>query len=95
MILAFGIGFQFPVLMVALQMVGVVTPQKLSEWRRPAIVVIAITAAGITPSADPFSMFALMIPMYLFYELSIVIGRLLLRRRRKAAMAAASTEELV
>jgi len=95
MILAFGIGFQFPVLMVALQMVGVVTPQKLAEWRRPAIVVIAVTAAGITPSADPFSMFALMVPMYLFYELSIVIGRLLLRRRRKAEMAAASTEELV
>ncbi len=83
MMLAFGVGFQFPVLMVALQMVGVVTPQKLASWRRPAILVIVIIAAGITPSGDPFSMFALAIPMYIFYEMSILLGRLILRRRGK------------
>nr|HPU40272.1 twin-arginine translocase subunit TatC [Microthrixaceae bacterium] len=57
MMLAFGIGFQFPVVVVALQMIGVVTPQRLSSWRRQAIVLITIIAAGITPSGDPISMF--------------------------------------
>lgn len=92
MMLAFGVGFQFPVLLVALQMVGVVTPQRLSAWRRQAILLISIVAAGITPSGDPFSMFALAIPMYLFYEISILIGRLLGRRRRKAAEKAEAAE---
>ena len=92
MMLAFGIGFQFPVLMVALQMVGVVTPQKLSSWRRPAILVIVIIAAGITPSGDPFSMFALAIPMYIFYELSHLasVVCMLRRRRRKVQQKSAA-----
>jgi sec-independent protein translocase protein TatC len=85
MMLAFGIGFQFPVLMVALQMVGVLEPKQLASWRRPAILIIVVAAAGITPSGDPFSLFALAVPMYLFYELSILIGRLMARRKRKAA----------
>ncbi len=90
MMLAFGIGFQFPVVVVALQMIGVVTPQRLSSWRRQAIVLITIIAAGITPSGDPISMFALALPMYVFYEASILIGRLWNRRKRKHA---ARTEE--
>ncbi len=85
MIVAFGLGFQVPVLMVALQMVGVVTPQKLASWRRPTILLIIVLAAGITPSGDPFSLFALAIPMYLLYELSILLGRLIVRRKAKAA----------
>lgn len=88
MMLAFGIGFQFPVVVVALQMIGVVTPQRLSSWRRQAIVLITIIAAGITPSGDPISMFALAVPMYLFYEASILIGRLWNRRKRKKAVRA-------
>ena len=97
MMLAFGVGFQFPVLMVAFQMVGVVTPQRLASWRRQAILLIVVIAAGITPSGDPFSMFALALPMYVFYEISILIGRLMLRRRarraRKEAAAATAARE--
>jgi sec-independent protein translocase protein TatC len=92
MMLAFGVGFLFPVLLVALEMVGVITPQKLSSWRRQAILLIVVIAAGITPSGDPFSMFALAIPMYLFYEMSIVLGRLLARRKRKRAEKAEASE---
>ena len=80
MMVAFGVGFQFPVVMVALQMVGIVTPQKLASWRRQVALGIVILAAGITPSGDPFSLFALAIPMYLLFELSVLIGRLWLRR---------------
>ncbi len=85
MMVAFGVGFQFPVVMVALQSVGIVTPQKLASWRRPAILLIVVVAAGITPSGDPFSLFALAIPMYLLFEISILIGRLMNRRKRRKA----------
>jgi sec-independent protein translocase protein TatC len=51
----------------------------LSSWRRYSILVIAIFAAVITPSGDPYTMLAMMIPMYLFYEASIIIGRTLKR----------------
>ena len=87
MMLAFGVGFQFPVLVVALQMVGVVTPKQLAGWRRQTIVIITIVAAGITPSGDPISMLALAVPMYLFFEASILIGRIFLWRRSRRAGA--------
>jgi sec-independent protein translocase protein TatC len=83
MMLTFGLGFEFPVLLVALQVAGVITPKKLNSWRRPAIVVIAVVAAVITPSGDPISMLALAVPMYIFYELSILIGFIITRRQRK------------
>lgn len=75
----FGLTFEFPVLLVSLELVGVVSPAKLSSWRRWAIVIIALFAAIITPSGDPFSMLALAVPLYVFYEISIVIGKLLRR----------------
>ena len=57
MAFAFGIGFQFPVLLVFLQLVGVLTPQTADvELWRYAIVVIFVVAAVITPSGDPISM---------------------------------------
>ena len=77
--LAFGIAFLFPVLLVFLQLAGVLTSRRLKSWRRPAVVVIFVAAAVITPSQDPYSLFAMAGPMYLFYEASILIGRLLHR----------------
>jgi sec-independent protein translocase protein TatC len=73
----FGITFQFPVLLVSLEVAGVLTARKLSSWRRWAIVLIVVVAGVITPSSDPFSMMALAIPLYIFYELSIVVGRII------------------
>lgn len=75
----FGLTFEFPVVLVSLELVGVVSPAKLSSWRRWAIVLIVLFAAIITPSGDPFSMLALAVPMYFFYEVSIVVGKLLKR----------------
>jgi sec-independent protein translocase protein TatC len=75
--LAFGVSFLFPVLLVFLELVGVVSTAALRRVRRYAILVIAIFAAVITPSSDPYTMMALMIPMYVFYEASIIIGRIL------------------
>jgi sec-independent protein translocase protein TatC len=77
MVIAFGIAFEFPVLLVCLELAGVVTSATLRRWRRPALVVIVAVAAVITPSQDPYSLFAMVVPMYLFYEAAILIGRLL------------------
>jgi sec-independent protein translocase protein TatC len=77
MILAFGVAFEFPVVLVFLQLAGVVPSARLRRWRRPTAVIVVAVAAVITPSGDPYSLFAMALPMYLFYEGAILVGRLL------------------
>jgi sec-independent protein translocase protein TatC len=79
MALIFGAVFMYPLVLVFLELVGVVPSAKWRKWRRPAIVVICLVAAIITPSSDPFSFLAMAVPMLLLYELSIVVGRLMKR----------------
>jgi sec-independent protein translocase protein TatC len=79
MMVIFGLTFEFPVLLVSLEVAGVLTPKQLSSWRRWAIIGIVVVAGVITPSSDPFSMMALAVPLYIFYEVSIVIGRIINR----------------
>jgi sec-independent protein translocase protein TatC len=79
MIVAFGISFEFPVVLVFLLIARVLSTGQLRHWRRYAAVFIVTFAAVITPSQDPYSLFAMAIPMYLFYETSILIGRMLKR----------------
>jgi sec-independent protein translocase protein TatC len=81
----FGVTFEFPVFLVALEMAKVISPERLSAWRRPAIVLIVLVAAIVTPSSDPFSMFAMAIPLLVFYEVAIVIGKIILRRKKIVA----------
>ena len=88
MIAVFGITFEFPVLLVFLQLVGVLTPQTLMKQWRYSTVIIFVIAAVITPSGDPYSMMALALPMMVFYVVSIVIGVVIQRRKRAAAAAA-------
>jgi len=90
MMVGFGIGFQFPLIMTALQLMGVVTPQQLAKWRRHVFLGVVVLAAAITPTGDPFTLFALAGPMYLLFEVSILLGRLFsrLRRRREEREAA-------
>jgi sec-independent protein translocase protein TatC len=76
-IVAFGAAFEFPLVLVSLTMVGVLTSKQLRQWRRYALVLIAVLAAVITPSADWFTMSALMLPLLVFYELSILIARIM------------------
>lgn len=84
MMLAFGVGFLFPIVLVFLQLVGVLSFRRLVKWRRYAIILIVVLVAVITPSGDPISLAALSIPMYVFYEVSILIGRIITRRRATA-----------
>ena len=77
--LSFGLAFEFPIVLVFLLLAGVVTTRQLRDWRRGAILGIAVFAAIITPSSDPYTMLAMTIPMVLFYEAAIIVGRLLKR----------------
>ncbi len=79
MIAAFGVAFEFPVLLVFLLLVRAVNTRQLRSIRRWMIVGIVTFSAVITPSSDPFSLFFMAVPMYLFYEIAIVIGRVMKR----------------
>ena len=83
MMVAFGIAFQFPIFLIGLQAMGVVENRTLRKVRSYAIVGIVTLVAVITPSGDPFTLMALSIPMYAFYEIAILWGVLAGRRRRK------------
>ena len=73
----FGITFQFPVILVSLELAHVVTPARLLRSWRWAVILITVVAAVFTPSSDPFSMLALAVPLILFYFISIGIGKLM------------------
>ncbi|MEE3275148.1 MAG: twin-arginine translocase subunit TatC [Actinomycetota bacterium] len=83
MIIAFGIGFEFPLVLIFLQLVGLVHHRQLRAVRRYAIVGIVALVAVLTPSGDPFTLLILSVPMLLFYELAILVGWVRERRRRR------------
>lgn len=73
----FGVVFLFPAVLVFLEVIGLVPSKTLRRIRRPAIVGIAFLAAVATPSNDPYSFMAMAIPLYVFYEGAIIVGRIL------------------
>ena len=75
--LIFGAVFTYPVFLVGAELTGLISSADLRRWRRYAIVVCCFIAAFITPSSDPFSFLAMAVPMVIFYEASILAGRLL------------------
>ncbi|WP_419851058.1 twin-arginine translocase subunit TatC [Candidatus Poriferisocius sp.] len=94
MMAAFGIGFEFPILLVFLQFAGIIHYRQLIRWRRFAIVGIVALVAVITPSGDPFTLMVLSVPMYLFYEAAIGIGWLRDRRDRRETADEAAEDAL-
>ena len=87
LILAFGVSFLLPVLLMLLEQAGIITRAQLKAGRRYAIVAAFAIAAVITPP-DVWSQFALAVPLILLYELSI-IGIWFTEKRRAAAENAA------
>ncbi|MEM7337549.1 MAG: twin-arginine translocase subunit TatC [Actinomycetota bacterium] len=81
MLLAFGIAAELPLVLVFLQLIGVVPTRVLRKNRRIAIVGVVILAALVTPTGDPFTLAVLAIPMYIFYEVAIIIGGQMTKRR--------------
>jgi len=90
MMLAFGICFEFPILLVFIQMAGIVKNAQLRAVWRQTVVGITIVVAVATPSNDPISMAALTIPLVIFFFGAIGIGWILERRKARKATAASS-----
>jgi sec-independent protein translocase protein TatC len=80
MIGAFGLSFEFPVILLALVLVGVLDSRKLRRRRRGALIGIAVFCALITPTQDWYTMTIMMVPLIIFYEMSILIARFVLKK---------------
>jgi sec-independent protein translocase protein TatC len=79
MMFVFGVTFEFPVVLVALELAGIITPRQLLRSWRYAVIGITVAAAVFTPSGDPLSMFALALPLIIFYFMAIAVGHVLRR----------------
>lgn len=93
MTLAFGICFELPIVIISLALLGIVTPKVLNKYRRHAIVVCVIIGAFLTPGDLVWTTIAMAVPLYLLYEVSVVLTIVIYRRRlrRQAALEAQAT----
>ena len=82
MLIAFGVTFELPLVLLFLGLAGVIGADTLRRHRRGAIVGIAALAAVVTPSQDPYTMLAMAVPLYLLYEVTILLLRFLTRKKR-------------
>lgn len=75
LILVMGIVFEMPLLAWLLSLFGILKKSFLREYKKHAVVVLLISAAIITPSGDPFTLMLVFVPLYVLYELSILVVR--------------------
>jgi sec-independent protein translocase protein TatC len=78
-----GLLFQLPVVIFFLTKIGIVTPAFLRKYRKHAVIIILIIGAIVTPTADPLSQSLISIPLYLLYEISILISASVMRKKAK------------
>ena len=71
-----GVLFELPVLCWLLSRFGIINAPMMSQYRRHAIVAILIVAAIVTPTTDVFTLFVVSLPIWLLYELSILIVKI-------------------
>jgi sec-independent protein translocase protein TatC len=83
--LAFGLGFQIPIVVVFLIAVGIVPARTLAAARKYVALAIALLAAIVTPTPDVGTMMLLAGPMYLLFETGLLLGRAIERRREAEA----------
>jgi sec-independent protein translocase protein TatC len=88
MMLLFGIGLEFPLVVMMLNLVGLVSARRLLSWWRVAVFLMFLFAAFVTPTPDPFGMIALALPMSALYFAAVGVAFLNDRRRARAALVA-------
>jgi sec-independent protein translocase protein TatC len=79
----FGLAFEFPVVIVFLNMVGVLSAERLRRWRRGMYFCLFGASAVLTPSTDPFQFVLLAVPLCLLYEICVLIARFRARGQRR------------
>ncbi len=91
MMLVFGLAFQTPIAVLILVRTGVVAIPTLRRHRKYVILGMAVVAAVATPSPDPLSMLALLVPLYGLYELGILLSVFAVRKAKNQETQAAQT----
>jgi sec-independent protein translocase protein TatC len=81
-ILAFGIIFELPLVIIFLTKIGVVTPKTLAKNRKFAVLFAFIAGAILTPTPDAFNQTLMAVPIIILYEIGILVSRLMYRKRR-------------
>lgn len=86
MVLACGLIFQLPAVAVVATRIGLISAALMRKFRKHAFIVILVAAALLTPSPDAFSMFAMAMPLYMLYEISIWLAVGVERSKRRKAI---------
>lgn len=92
--LTFGAAFELPVLIFALAALGLVTPTMLSKFRPYAFVLSFVGSAVVTPGDIFLATMALTVPLYLLYEVSVILARIVFRKRQASRLAESPIEGL-
>lgn len=74
LIIIMGIVFEMPILFRVLSRLGIISKQLLKKHRKYAFTILLIVAAVITPSGDAFTLFIVTLPLYMLYEISILVS---------------------
>jgi len=93
LLLAFGIGFQLPLVVFILGALDLLSAETLMQYWRQASVAIFVIAAAVTPSNDPFSMLVMAIPLVILFIISAYAVKFVQRRKRKSERLAKEEEE--
>lgn len=84
MVLGVGLSFEFPLVIVLLSYLGIVTTEMLKNYRRHALVGFLCLTAIVTPSIDPVTFVVMAVPMYGLYEASILVSKRMEERHARA-----------
>lgn len=85
LVLGVGLGFEFPLLILLLVYLGIMSTAFLKKYRRHAVVVIFILSAIITPTTDFVTMTLFAAPLYVLFEMAIIAGVIIEKRKQKQA----------
>jgi sec-independent protein translocase protein TatC len=85
LMIGLGFAFELPAIMFILAKLNLVTAKKMAEYRRYAFVMVLVASAIITPSTDPINMAIVAVPLYILYELGLVLSRIFTRKQLQGA----------
>ncbi|MEW6109326.1 MAG: twin-arginine translocase subunit TatC, partial [Nitrospirota bacterium] len=83
-ILAFGVVFELPLIIIFLTKFGIVSPKTLARQRKYAVLFSFVAAAILTPTPDAFNQILMAVPIIILYEVGIILSRIINRKRKDA-----------